>query len=61
MLDPISGKFVFRSPILWIDFGISLAIIGLMVFVAISIAKRKSFTIASAVVGGVSVLSWFFG
>lgn len=61
MLDPISGKFMFRSPILWIDFGISLAIIGLMVFVAVSIAKRKSFTIASSIVGGVAIISWFFG
>ena len=61
MFDPYSGKFIVSSPILWVDFAISLAIVSLMVLVAISIAKRKSFTIAAAVIGGVSVLAWFFG
>lgn len=61
MFDPISGKLILRSPLLWVDCGISLAVIGLMVFVAVSIAKRKSFTIAACIVGGVTFVSWFFG
>lgn len=61
MFDPYSGKFIASSPILWIDFGLSIAVIGLMILVAVSIAKRKSFTISACVIGGVSLLAWFFG
>ena len=61
MYEPISGLWHFKSPLVWIDFGLSLAVIVLMLFVAITSAKRKSFTIGGSIIAAVSVVSWFFG
>ena len=61
MFEPISGTWHLRSPIVWVDFAISLVVVILMLFVAISSARRKSFTIAGSIIAGVCVLSWFFG
>ena len=61
MFEPISGTWHLKSPLVWVDFAISLAVIALMLFIGISSAKRKSFTIAACIIATVSIVSWFFG
>ena len=61
MYEPISGTWFTKSPMVWVDFALSLFVIGLMLLIAISTARRKGFTISSSVIGLVSIVSWFFG
>ena len=61
MFEPISGTWHLKSALVWVDFALSLVAILLLLFVAISSAKRKSFTIASSIIAGISIVSWFFG
>ena len=50
-----------KSTIFWVDFVISLIVIGLLLFVVICATKRKSFTIASIICSSISLIAWFFG
>lgn len=61
MYEPISGTWLTRSPMIWVDFALSLLVIAVLILIAVSIAKRKSFTISSSIIGGVCFISWFFG
>ena len=61
MFEPISGQWFAKSPMVWVDFALSLVVIIIMLLIAISTARRKSFTIAASVIAGICFLSWFFG
>ena len=61
MYEPSSGTWLVKSPVVWIDFAISLALIVVVLLVVINIAKRKSFTIIASALAGASIISWFFG
>ena len=60
MIEPISNN-AWRSVTIWVDLAISLIVIVGLLYVIISAAKRKIFTIASICAAIVSILSWFFG
>ena len=61
MYEPISGTWFTKSPMVWVDFGLSLVVIIFMLLVAISTARRKAYTIGASIVGGISLVAWFFG
>ena len=60
MYEPVSGKFKFDSPVLWVDLVLSLLVISFLLFIVINLAKRKRVTILSSVVATICVASWFF-
>lgn len=59
MYDPILKQWCMNSPILWIDFGISVVVIGLLLAFIICSSKKKSLTIAGIVCSIISIFSWF--
>ena len=61
MFDPISKSWHFRSPVLWIDFALSLIVIVGLLVVVINAARRTVFTIASIASAVVCIFAWFFG
>ncbi len=50
-----------NSPILWVDFSISLILLGLMVFLFSRIFKSKIAIISEIVLFTLTMLSWLFG
>ena len=61
MYEPISRTWNVGSPLLWVDFAISVCLVIFMLFISINATNRKSFTIISSIVSSLSLISWFFG
>lgn len=61
MIDVISGKFQFNSPVLWVDFGISLLILSLVLVSCYRIMTKKLDWILTVVLEVALILFWFFG
>ena len=61
MFEPISGQWFVKSPMVWVDFALSLIVLALMLLVALSTTRHKSYAIAASVISGTCLLSWFFG
>ena len=61
MFDPIHQQFNLSSPILWVDFVLSLAVIVFLVIVIAGSMKKITYFIGSIVGGSICILSWFFG
>ena len=61
MFDPITNNSNFKSPILWVDFGISLLLLFLLGYIIFKIHNSKKSLIAIIVIGLITILSWFFG
>ena len=61
MLDPITKQFNLKSPILWIDFVLSLAVIIFLIIIIAGSMKKITYFIGSIVGGVLCILSWFFG
>ena len=61
MYDPIANNFNFNSPILWVDFGISVLLLFLLGYILFKIHDSKKSLVAIIVISTITVLSWFFG
>ena len=61
MFNPISKQWTFNSPVLWVDFVLSMIVIAGLLIVVINAAKRTVFTIASIASAVICVIAWFFG
>lgn len=61
MYNPISNTWHVSSAILWVDFALSLILVGSLLIVANNTLKRKSFFVASIVFASIGLLAWFFG
>ena len=61
MYDPILKTFFTDSPVLWVDFGVSILLLGLLayVFFRIHFTKKSCFFISLLMVA--TLLAWFFG
>mgnify|MGYP003295271167 CR=1 FL=1 len=61
MYDVINNSFNFNSPMVWVDFGISVALLALLIYVFTLIHfNRKSF-ITMVILCVLTMASWFFG
>lgn len=61
MFDPVSKSWFLKSPLLWVDLGISVLLIAFLLFVVASVMKRKSVLVAGIVLSALSIGSWFLG
>ena len=61
MYEPISNIWHVKSPLLWVDLGISIALIAFVLYLVINTVRRTSFTIVACSIAAVSLVSWFFG
>ena len=61
MLDPITKQFNLTSPILWIDFVLSLAVIIFLTIIIAGSMKKLTYFIGSIIGGSHCILAWFFG
>lgn len=61
MFDAYSGQLIYNSPILWIDLGISIVLIAILLYVSIHIFHSKVATTVSSITAATSIASWFFG
>ena len=62
MFNPITPSWDnIKSPVLWVDFVLSIIVIAGLLIVVINAARRTVFTIASIASAIVCVIAWFFG
>lgn len=61
MFDAISKTFHLDSPVLWIDFGLSILLLALVCWVFFKIHFNKKSLIFIVCLIGVTLCSWFFG
>lgn len=61
MFDPISKQFNLSSPILWVDFALSLIVITLLIIIIAGAMKKITYFVGSIVSGAICLISWFFG
>lgn len=61
MYNPVSGQWLVKSPLLWVDFAISAIVIVGLLFVISNVLKRKSFVIFGTCLALICLTSWFFG
>lgn len=61
MFDPISSTFQQNSPILWVDFGISILLLSLLCFVFFKIHFNKKSLVFVIVLMLLTLAAWFFG
>lgn len=61
MFDPISKQFYFNSPVLWVEFGISILLLALLVLLFMKIKFSKKSLVFLSVVILITMAAWFFG
>lgn len=61
MYDVINNKFNFNSPMVWVDFGISVLLLGFLIYVFYKIHFNKKSFIFMISLCVLTILSWFFG
>lgn len=61
MYDPISNQFYLNSPVLWVEFGLSILLLSLLCFVFCRIHFNKKSLIFFICVIIATMLAWFFG
>ncbi len=61
MFDLVNNKFNFESPIVWVDFGISVLLLAFLVYVFFKIHFNKKSFIFLTSLAVLTILSWFFG
>jgi len=61
MYDPVYKVFNVKSPVLWVDFGLSILLLAFLCYVFYRIRFNKKSFIALASLCGLTLLSWFFG
>lgn len=60
MFDIASGSFIFDRPVLWVDLGISIAILVAAFIVLFKLINRKTAYIIYGVLALLTLLGWFF-
>ena len=61
MYDPIIQQFNVHSPMLWVDFGISVLLLALLTYVFLKIHFTRNACIFVISLSVAVLASWFFG